>query len=89
LLNTSTFEFIHPDDIESTARELEKLNGGEPTVNFLQRFKTSDGQYKTIQWTSTPETATGNIFGIGRDVTEMITLEKEPGAYTRNAGTHQ
>jgi PAS domain S-box-containing protein len=76
LLNTSTFEFIHPDDIESTARELEKLNGGEPTVNFLQRFKTSDGQYKTIQWTSTPETATGNIFGIGRDVTEMITLEK-------------
>ena len=76
LLNTSTFEFIHPDDIESTATQLKKLSAGEPTVNFLQRFKCKSGEYKTIQWTSTPEPSTGDIFGIGRDVTEKYQLEK-------------
>lgn len=76
LLNTSTLEFIHPDDIERTLFQLEKLSQGEPTVNFLQRFKNVSGKYRTIQWTSTPEPATGNIFGIGRDVTEKIKMEK-------------
>jgi PAS domain S-box-containing protein len=76
LLNTSTFAFIHPDDVEPTIRQMEKLSQGEPTVNFLQRFKSLGGKYKTIQWTSTPEASTGNIFGIGRDVTEKIKLEK-------------
>lgn len=76
LLNTSTFEFIHPDDVAGTALQMERLGEGEPTVNFLQRFKTITGQYKTIQWTSTPEPVTGNIFGIGRDVTEKLKLEK-------------
>jgi PAS domain S-box-containing protein len=71
LLNTSSFEFYHPDDVESTIKELQKLSVGGNTVNFLQRFKTARGDYKTIQWTSTPEVETGNIFGIGRDVSEL------------------
>ncbi|MEO7213744.1 PAS domain S-box protein [Mucilaginibacter sp.] len=75
LLHNSTFDFIHPDDIEGTITQLEKLSKGEPTVNFLQRFKSITGEYRTIQWTSTPEASTGNIFGIGRDVTEKIKLE--------------
>jgi len=77
LLNTSTFELIHPDDIQRTENEFPKLAKGEPTVNFIQRFKTSSGEYKRIQWTSSSEPATGNIFGIGRDITEQYVLEKE------------
>jgi len=77
LLNTSSFEFYHPDDIENTAKELLKLSQGHQTVNFLQRFKAKDGSYKTIQWTSSPEPATGNIYGIGRDVTEEILKERQ------------
>ncbi|MEP6610233.1 MAG: PAS domain S-box protein, partial [Mucilaginibacter sp.] len=77
LLNTSSFEFYHPDDIESTAKELQKLADGSSTANFLQRFKTSTGEYKTIEWTSTPETASGHIFGIGRDVSDLVLKEKQ------------
>lgn len=77
LLNTSSFEFYHPDDIQNTAKELQKLADGQNTVNFLQRFKTKSGEYKTIEWTSTPEPATGNIFGIGRDVSTLILKEKQ------------
>ncbi|MCO5946505.1 sensor histidine kinase [Mucilaginibacter flavidus] len=77
ILNTSSFEFYHPDDIESTAKELQRLADGRSTINFLQRFKTSTGEYKTIEWTSTPETVSGHIFGIGRDVSDLILKEKQ------------
>lgn len=77
LLNTSSFEFYHPDDIETTEKELKKLSEGKGTVNFLQRFKTKNGDYKTIEWTSTPEPDTGNIFGIGRDVSDIKLKEQQ------------
>ncbi|MDB5016657.1 MAG: hypothetical protein JWQ84_1489 [Mucilaginibacter sp.] len=77
LLNTSSFDFYHPDDIENTINELRKLAEGHETINFSQRLKTTDGNYKTIQWTSTPEPGTGNIFGIGRDVSDLKLKERE------------
>lgn len=77
ILTTSSFEFVHPDDIENTERELKKLSEGGETVNFLQRFKASNGEYRTIQWTSSPEASTGNIFGIGRDITDKIELDRQ------------
>jgi PAS domain S-box-containing protein len=76
LLSTSSFEFYHPDDIENTAKELKKLADGCNTVSFSQRFKTITGEYKAIEWTSTSEIASGNIFGIGHDVSELILKEK-------------
>ena len=75
LLKRSSMEFIHPDDIENTTTQLKKLDEGQNTINFLQRFKASNGEYKTIQWTSTPER--GYIFGIGRDITELILKDRE------------
>ncbi|MDO3640472.1 PAS domain S-box protein [Mucilaginibacter sp. L3T2-6] len=77
ILNTSSFEFYHPDDIHKTAEELQKLADGKNTINFLQRFKTKSGDYKTIEWTSSPEPGTGNIFGIGRDVSELVLKDQQ------------
>jgi PAS domain S-box-containing protein len=76
MLNTSAFEFYHPDDLEGTKKQLEALGKGQNTVNFVQRFKASDESYKAIQWTSTPEPETGNIFGIGRDISELVMKER-------------
>jgi PAS domain S-box-containing protein len=76
LLNTSSFEFYHPDDVQKTVEELKSQSEGKETVNFLQRFKTVWGYYKTIAWTWTPDTATGSIFGIGRDVSDSILKEQ-------------
>jgi len=77
LLSTSHFEFIHPDDIERTENELKKLSEGYNTINFEQRFKTKSGEYKTLQWVSSPEKSTGNIFGIGRDITDIKDKEQQ------------
>lgn len=77
MLNTSSYEFYHPEDIEATNKEFEKLGAGQNTVNFIQRFKAKSGEYKSIQWTSTPEPSTGLMFGIGRDITELKLKEQQ------------
>jgi len=78
LLNTSSFDFYHPDDIAGTATEMKKIaGGGHTTSNFLQRFRCSNGSYKTIEWTSTAEKESGEIFGIGRDVSELKLKEMQ------------
>lgn len=76
MLTTSSFEFIHPDDLTKTEAQLKGMMSGKETTNFLQRMKTIDGDYKTIEWTSTPEALTSHIFGIGRDVTAIVLKDK-------------
>jgi PAS domain S-box-containing protein len=77
ILNTSSFEFVHPDDHELTKTELGKMASGVPEISFLQRIRTKSGGYRTIDWSGTPEGTTGNIFGVGRDITEEKNKEEQ------------
>ena len=77
ILNTSCYEFVHPDDHEITRTELRKVGSGVQDTTFLQRLLTKNGEYRTIQWMGTPESITGNIFGIGRDITEEREKEQQ------------
>ncbi|MBN3582454.1 PAS domain S-box protein [Algoriphagus aestuarii] len=75
LLTNPFFDFIHPEDHQSTQEELEKLSEGIPAINFTIRFKTIKGEYRTIQWTAAPETESQLVFAIGRDITEETQQE--------------
>ncbi|TDE17486.1 PAS domain S-box protein [Dyadobacter psychrotolerans] len=77
LLNTHFFDLVHPDDREQTARELARLSTGESGINFVQRLKSKNGDYVFIQWVTTPEPATGNMFAIGRNITEEKIKEEK------------
>ena len=77
LLQTSFFELIHPEDLAAVQAELIKLTEGNSTVNFVLRVKTSAQQYKTMQWTVTPEVTTTNLFAIGRDITADRAQEEQ------------
>jgi len=70
LLKKSIFELVHPEDLEKTYEEISRLSEGQTTVNFVHRFRTRSGRYVYLQWTATPEPATGNLFGIARNITE-------------------
>jgi PAS domain S-box-containing protein len=71
---TNTFnDLVHPDDLVLVSEQLEKFGLGVPAENLILRTRCKDGQYKDIQWVTTPESETGYLFAIGRD----ITLEKE------------
>ncbi len=42
--------FTHPDDVEKTLSEVEKLADGEITLNFENRYRCKNGNYIWMQW---------------------------------------
>jgi PAS domain S-box-containing protein len=60
-------DFIHPDDLASTAAEVGKLSEGVTTLAFENRYLASDGSYRLLDWTAVPDN--GMIHAVGRDVT--------------------
>jgi PAS domain S-box-containing protein len=71
----SFFYFVHPDDIASTQEAVAKLSSGEPTINFVNRFRCRDGSYRHIEWRSYP---IGNlIYAAAMDITDRIKAEDD------------
>lgn len=71
LLNTPFYELVHPEDLERTQKEIDKVISQEETSCFTHRLRTKSGTYKYLQWTITPELSTGYLFAIGRDITDL------------------
>lgn len=71
LLNNSLLSFIHPDDLEKSKKEMEKLSHGITSISFENRIVKKNGEIVTIEWATSVD-ATGNfIYAIGRDITEI------------------
>ena len=68
LLNKPFVDYVHPDDIEATNREVEKLAQGIPTISFRNRYRCADGSYKLLRWTSHPEPETGLLYAAAREI---------------------
>jgi PAS domain S-box-containing protein len=78
ILNTHFQDMVHPDDRLRTNEDLSILgNGGETTASTIHRVRHRNGGYLYIQWVTTTEQATGNLFCIGRDVTEEKAREEK------------
>jgi PAS domain S-box-containing protein len=75
LLARQFIEFIHPDDRAATLREVEKLAGGQPTLNFENRYRCKDGTWKLLAWRSTPQ-PDGTVYATARDVTRQHEAEE-------------
>jgi PAS domain S-box-containing protein len=75
LLATSFFDSIHTEDVEKTRAQLLRFRDSESTINFTHRFKTRNKEYRFLQWVFAPEPSTGNLFAIGRDITEERSRE--------------
>lgn len=69
LLTTPFFDFIHPDDKESTRKCIEALNLGVPQIGFENRYRTKDGSYRTLSWSAAADKELGVRFASARDIT--------------------
>ena len=68
MIGRSLGEFVHPDDLEITAAEREKLSQGVTSLAFENRYRTKqDGSYRLLAWTAVPDN--GRIHAVGRDIT--------------------
>ncbi|HEY4619217.1 MAG TPA: PAS domain S-box protein [Flavobacterium sp.] len=70
-------DFIHPEDLEKTYKEVEKLSHGNKTISFENRYRTKKGQYLVLSWNASPDPETGNLYCIARDMTIEKQREKE------------
>ena len=76
LLEKKILEFIHPDDIEATLKEIEKLKTGADTLNFVNRFRKKDGSYLWFDWNASLDTATVKLYAVAHDITERNKAEE-------------
>lgn len=73
LLSVKFLEFVHPEDVQATLDELEKLGEGRKTLYFENRYRCKNGSYKWLGWTSVP--ANQVIYAIARDLTNQKKTE--------------
>ena len=77
LMSKPFVDFVHPDDVQKTITEVNKLALGQKTIDFENRYFHKDGSVRHISWTATPLVSEKNIYCIGRDITESKKHEKD------------
>jgi PAS domain S-box-containing protein len=70
LIGRSAREFIHPDDLEHTRREMRAARRGQHKRDFETRFRDAEGKTVALNWTGTWSEPVRRHFFIGRDLTE-------------------
>ncbi len=70
LMSVPYIEFVHPDDIEGTLAEAEKLNEGATTLQFQNRYRCKDGSYVWLSWNAVIDLEEEVIYFVTRDITE-------------------
>jgi PAS domain S-box-containing protein len=76
LLSNSLIPLLHPDDLERSLKEIEKLSTGIPSVNYENRFLKKNGEFVTIQWTAN-SISPGNIYAIGKDISKIRVIQEK------------
>jgi PAS domain S-box-containing protein len=77
MIGRSGREFIYPDDLEATRREMQLARKGRQTRNFETRYVHKDGRTVSLAWSGVWSEPEQKHFFFGRDMTERIAAEKK------------
>ncbi len=78
LLGHPIFEFIHPDDVESTHKIIvDSLTQGKNILGFENRYVHKSGSYIWLSWHSRPSIEDGNLYAVARNITRQKKFEEE------------
>lgn len=66
-------DLVHPDDYQATLDATHSLKDGDQIHNFTNRYRTRDGDYRTIEWRSNPHGE--RIYAAAHDITERQQME--------------
>jgi PAS domain S-box-containing protein len=76
LVSRPISEFLHPEDLEPTQREIAQRTEGDGRQRFVNRYRTRWGDYRWIEWRSVLG-ADGYLYAGGRDITEQRHTEDQ------------
>ncbi|MEL6180570.1 MAG: PAS domain-containing protein, partial [Myxococcota bacterium] len=79
LVSAPFIDFVHPDDLEATLAEVERLKQGLPAVQFENRYRHKNGTWRWLEWNTVPQ-PDGKLFCSVRDITLRKMLERRRSA---------
>lgn len=74
LIGTSIFTLIHSEDVASTKQAIETLNQGNVITGFVNRYRDSKGEYRTLRWNA--RSLKGIIYASSKDITQELASQK-------------
>lgn len=77
LIGRSYFDFIHPDDLERTRQQRQRLRTEGPTTAFETRVIASDGTAVPLLWSAVWVEELRHTYAIGRDLSERLQVEAQ------------
>ena len=75
LLSKNFLDFIHPDDIEITQKEVAKLKTGASSIKFENRYICKDGSIKWLVWSVFPDVKNQLLYAVASDITTKKEIE--------------
>lgn len=67
-------------DLKANAEEVDRLNAGQNTLYFKNRYRTKSGEWRWLSWVGQEDTSSGKIYAAARDITidyELAEIEKK------------
>lgn len=80
LMDSRFISLVFQDDQEITINKFDNLNQGK-TGKFKNRLLCKDGSYKWFAWHLVPVFESGEIYGVGREITEKKAIEHKLNKY--------
>jgi PAS domain S-box-containing protein len=76
MIGRSGSDFIYPEDLEATRREMQLARKGRQTRNFETRYVHKNGRAVPLTWSGVWSEPEQKHFFFGRDITEIKAAEK-------------
>ena len=77
LLSRPFLEIIHPDDLKSTLKAIERLSAGQDLTRFVNRYQCKDGTWRSLAWAASAVPEQGLIYASARDITEFLVIQND------------
>jgi len=77
LIGTPITQYMHPEDLETTRASIARVLGGQPNLNFRNRYVRKDGGVVYILWSASWFAEIEARIGVARDVTDLAQAEEQ------------
>ncbi len=77
LISRSFTDWVDPQDRAKTLAAAARLAKGKSLANFTNRYRTKQGGYRWLAWSSRPDPERGVVYSVARDITEEIKAQQE------------
>jgi PAS domain S-box-containing protein len=77
LSNKPFVEFLHPDDRARSVDVFADVRGGTRIIDFENRYRRKDGEYRVFSWRATVDPVTGDVYAVARDMTAQRAMEAQ------------